>query len=103
MTGAVIPNISYVSHLTFIAVANPFNLLGTIVFNPVYLLSIVLSQSFELLTLVLLYIVQHLIDLFRSRCYAYASTAQAPLNTSASVKYPGKHKKLREDINGIVG
>lgn len=67
MARPVIPDVFDVSHLTFVAIANPFYLLGTILLYSVHLLGVILAQSLELLTLVLLDIVQHLVDLLGSR------------------------------------
>lgn len=73
-------------HLTFVTVADPFHLLSAIIFNSVHLLCIVFPQSFKLLALVLLNVVEHLVDLLGSRRCPYTSTAQAPFDTSASTK-----------------
>lgn len=40
--GTIVSYVSYMPHLTLVAVANPFHLLNAIVFNSVYLLRVVL-------------------------------------------------------------
>lgn len=84
MSRPVVPYVSNVPHLTFVTIANPFHLLGTVFFYPVHLLSVILAQPFELLALVLLDIVQHLIDLFPSGRRTDSSAAETPLQTAAS-------------------
>lgn len=86
MTGTVIPYVSDVSHLSLVTFAYPFDLLCTIVFDPVHLLGVVLPQPLELLAFVLFDIVQHLIDLFGPWGTADASVTHAPSHAAASVK-----------------
>lgn len=86
MTGTVVPYVPYVPHLPLVAVANPLDLLGAIVLDSMHLLRVVLPQSFELLALVLLDVVEHLVDLLRSRRHPHASTAQTPLDASAPAR-----------------
>lgn len=114
MAGTVVPYVSYMPHLTLVAVANPFHLLNAIVLNSVHLLRVVLSQSFELLTLVLLDVVEHLIDLLSSRRHTYASAAHAPLDASAparryvwgeNVNKGGlrrEYRKSSESLSGVI-
>lgn len=75
MIRAVLSDVTDVSHLSLVAVAYPLDLLRAVVLNPVYLLCIILTQTLELLALVLLDVVQHLIDLLGSRCNPNASAA----------------------------
>lgn len=77
MISSIIPNIPDVPHLSFVAVSYPLNLLSTIVFDSVHLLSVIFSQTFKLLALVLLNVVQHLIYLFSTWCSS-TSAASAP-------------------------
>lgn len=80
--GTIVSYVSYMLHLTLVALADPFYLLNAIVLDSVYLLRVILPQSFELLALVLFDIVEHLVDLLGSRRHAHASAAQAPLDAS---------------------
>lgn len=86
MAGTVVPYVSYMLHLTLVAVSDPFHLLNAIVLNSVYLLCVIFPQSFELLALILLDVVKHLVDLLGSWRHAHASAAQATLDASAPAK-----------------
>lgn len=94
MTGTIVPDVAYVSHLTLVTVPNPFHLLNAVVLDSVHLLSIVLTQSLQLLTLILLYVIQHLINLFCSWGRTHAPAAKTPFYTTAPGKYRGKIRRM---------
>lgn len=86
MIGTVVSDVLDVPHLALVTVPYPFDLLGTVVLDPVNLLSIIFSQSLELLALVLLNAVQHLVNVLPPGSTTDLFATEATLITATSVK-----------------
>ena len=78
MARSIVADIPYVTHLALVAISDPLNLLGAVLFDAMHLLGVILAQSFELLTFIILDIIQHLVNLFGARCYSDPPAAQTP-------------------------